>query len=193
MNFRSDIEVWKPIPGYEGLYEASSQGRIRTAEGKTTSSARFDRRVWQQRIIKQKWQTRRTSDKKDARVTLWKDGEDKTLLVARLVAMSFLSPPYDTLTVNHIDGNTENNCIENLEWVTRAENNSLGFREGLFRSIQKPVVLTSTDGHELRFASMSEASRYLERNNGYVSNAIAKTQYCYDRCGVKYIARLDWE
>ena len=107
--------------------------------------------------------------------------------------MSFLPAPYDALTVNHIDGDPKNNSIENLEWVTRAENNSLGFRDGLFSSVQKPVVLTSTDGHELRFVSMAEASRYLERNTGYVSCAISRGNYCHDKCGVKYTARLDEE
>lgn len=193
MNFRSDIEVWKPIPGYEGLYEASSQGRIRTAEGKTTSSAWADRRVWQQRIMKQKWHKRKNGKHEDARVCLWKDGKEKTYLVSRLVAMSFLPMPFDKLTVNHIDGNPSNNRIDNLEWCTHQENVQHAFDTGLQRNSQKPVVLTSTDGHELRFASMSEASRYLERGNGYVSNAMNKGRYCHDKCGVKYIARLDEE
>ena len=193
MNFRSDIEVWKPIPGYEGLYEASSQGRIRTAEGKTTSSAWSDRRVWQQRIMKQKWHKRKGTGKEDARVCLWKDGKEKTHLVSRLVAMSFLPMPFDKLTVNHIDGNPSNNRIDNLEWCTLQENVKHAFDTGLQRNSQKPVVLTSTDGHELRFASMSEASRYLERNTGYVSCAISRGNYCHDKCGVKYLARLDEE
>ena len=193
MNFRSDIEVWKPIPGYEGLYEASSQGRIRTAEGKTTSSAWADRRVWQQRIMKQKWHKRKNGKHEDARVCLWKDGKEKTYLVSRLVAMSFLPMPFDKLTVNHIDGNPSNNRIDNLEWCTHQENVQHAFDTGLQRNSQKPVVLTSTDGHELRFVSMSEASRYLEHGNGYVSNAMKKGLYCHDKCGVKYTARLDEE
>lgn len=191
MAYPSEIEVWKPIPGYEGLYEASSQGRIRTAEGKTTSSARFDRRVWQQRIMKQKWRKRKGTDKEDARVCLWKDGKEKTHLVSRLVAMSFLPTPFDKLTVNHIDGNPSNNRIDNLEWCTLQENVKHAFDSGLQRNSQKSVVLTSMDGHELRFVSMAEASRYLKKSNGYVSNQLAKCAPCYDECGVKYWARLD--
>ena len=191
--YPSDTEIWKPIPDYEGLYEASSQGRIRTAEGKTTSSARFNRRVWQQRIMKQKWRKRPNGKHEDARVCLWKDGKEKTFLVSRLVAMSFIPAPYDKLTVNHIDGNPSNNRVDNLEWCTRKENIQHAFETGLQKNSQKPVVLTSTDGHELRFASMSEASRYLERNTGYVSCAISRGNYCHDKCGVMYIARLDEE
>lgn len=194
MNYPSDSEVWKPIPGYEGLYEASSLGNIRTAEGKTTSSARFEHRVWQQRVIKQKQKARYgKKDNKDSRVCLWKDGEEKTFLVARLVAMTFLPTPYEKLTVNHIDGNPSNNEVRNLEWVTRADNIKLGFKNGQYASIQKAVVLQGEDGTEHRFRSMAEASRYLGRGNGYVSDAIAKCLYCYDTNGTKYSARLSEE
>lgn len=187
----SDSEVWKPIPGYEGLYEASSLGNIRTAEGKTTSSARFEHRVWQQRIMKQKQRNRHgNKDRKDSRICLWKDGKEKTFLVARLVAMAFLPAPYEKLTVNHIDGNPSNNEACNLEWVTRADNIKLGFENGQYASIQKAVILQSIDGMEYRFRSMAEASRYLGHGNGYVSNAIAKCLYCYDANGNKYHARF---
>jgi len=188
--YRSDAEVWKPIPGYEGIYEASSQGRIRTAEGKTTYTERHGVRSWQQRILKQKWRNRKSSGKADARVCLWKDGEEKTFLVARLVAMSFLPAPYDKLTVNHIDGDTANNNISNLEWVTVSENNRLGFQTGLFKAVQKAVILTDSNGCDHYFASMADASRYLERNVHYVSEAIARCTPCRDISGNKYWARL---
>jgi hypothetical protein len=192
--YPSDSEVWKPIPGYEWLYEASSLGNIRTAEGKTTSSARFDNRVWQQRVMKQKREKRHgNAGNVDARICLWKDGEEKTFLVSRLIAMAFLPTPYECLTVNHIDGNPSNNHVENLEWVTRADNIKLGFEKGQYASIQKAVVLQSGDGAERRFRSMAEASRYLGRGNGYVSDAIAKCLYCYDTNGTKYSARLSEE
>lgn len=190
-SYPSEIEVWKPIPGYEGLYEASSQGRVRTAEGKTTSSARFERRVWQQRILKQKWRNRKGgSDKADARVCLWKDGEEKTFLVSRLVAMAFLPTPFEKLTVNHIDGNPANNSASNLEWCTLRENIQHAFYTGLQCNSEKAVILESTDGHKLEFRSMAEASRYLERNSHYVSGQIARCAPCMDRCGVKYWATL---
>lgn len=186
----SESEVWKPIPGYEGLYEASSQGRIRTAEGKVTSSARFDRRVWQQRIMKQKWHKRKGVGKEDARVCLWKDGKEKTFLVARLVAMSFLPAPYEKLTVNHINGDTTDNSVKNLEWVTLAENNRLGFQNGLFSATEKPIILTQDNGAAHYFASMADASRYLEKNEHYVSSALSRGHFCYDSLGTRYRARL---
>lgn len=82
------MEEWKSIPGYEMLYEASSEGRIRTCEGKVTSSARSPHRVWKQRVLKPKISTS-PRGRKDYRVTLWKEGHEKDWLVARLVAMAF--------------------------------------------------------------------------------------------------------
>ena len=189
----SKIEVWKPIPGYEGLYEASNQGRIRTVEGKITSCAKYPKRVWTQRVMKLKWKERKGhTGKYDARVCLWKDGVEKTYLVSRLVAMSFLPCPFDKLTVNHIDGNPSNNNIENLEWVTRAENNRLGFETGLFNASQKPIILTNVNTLEdLRFSSMSEADRFMKRKPGYTSEKIARCNFCYDASGNKYTARLE--
>ena len=189
MDCPSEMEVWKAIPGYEGLYEASNKGRIRTAFGKTTSSARFPVRVWKQRVLKPKVQ-KQENGRVDERVSLWKDGKERTQLVARLVAMAFIPMPFEKLTVNHINGNSMDNRIENLEWCTLHENITHGFETGLYKEVQKAVVLTSSDGCEIYFGSMSEASRYLNRNHGYVSSAIAKGCPCFDNLGVKYWARL---
>jgi hypothetical protein len=72
-------ELWKDIPGYEGLYQASNLGRIRSAPGKTTSSARYKVRVWKVRIIKAKTERRcrNSKGKMDERVELWKNGTHK--------------------------------------------------------------------------------------------------------------------
>lgn len=191
MNYLSDAEIWKPIPGYEGLYEASSLGRIRTADGKTTSSARFPHRVWRQRIMKQKWRNRKSSERSDARICLWKDGKEKTHLVARLIAMSFLPVPYDKLTVNHIDGNPQNNAVDNLEWVSLAENIRLGFQTGLYKTTQKPMTLVDEYGNEIRFASQMETSRFLGRNHGYVNCLVKRGQrFATAQDGTKYIVKV---
>lgn len=190
MDSRSKTETWKPIPGYEGIYEASNLGRIRTADGKTTSNARFPVRVWEQRVLKPKIQTRENG-RKDQRVNLWKDGEESTQLVARLVAMAFLPIPYDKMTVNHINGNPMDNRIENLEWCTIGENIRHGFATGLYKSSQKAVVLEDKDGNQIRFKSMSDANKYLGRCHSYVSEAISRCHYCYDIKGERYTVVLD--
>ncbi len=127
------MEGWRDIPGYETLYQASKLGEIRTCEGKTTSSARFAKRVWKQRVLKQKHSTNRYG-RSDARVSLWKDGKEKTWLVARLVAMTWCEGYKEGLTVNHINGNTIDNRAENLEWITRSENIRHAFNTGLYKN-----------------------------------------------------------
>ena len=186
--FRS--EIWKPIPNYEGLYEASSLGRIRSCYGKTTSSARFKKRVWKSRIMKTKRPY--TNKRPNKRVTLWKDGVPKDFIVSRLIAMAFHGlPSSPQMTVNHIDGNWENDTPDNLEWITREDNIKIAFQNNLYDSLKKPVTLISEDGKEMHFESMSCASRYLGRQNGYVSGALKKHNNVYSLCdGKKYSVKV---
>ena len=156
------METWKDIPGYEGLYQASNSGFIRSAEGKTTASARFNMRRWQSRILKGRGNNRRTG----SRVVLWKNGEHKDCLVARLVALTFLGSPPAGYTVNHKDGNRLNNCVDNLEWLTLADNIRHGFDTGLY-SCQTSITLKN-DTSTASFRSMSVASKSIGRNKAYI-------------------------
>ena len=91
------MELWKDIPGYEGIYEASTNGRIRTKKSKTTYTEKHGVRTWKSRILKGRGNNKQTG----ARVSLWKDGKYKDHLVARLIAYTFLGIPDKKLTVNH--------------------------------------------------------------------------------------------
>jgi hypothetical protein len=176
-------EIWKDIPNYEGIYEASSLGRIRTAKGKTTSSARFKVRIWKQRVLKQKC-TKNNRGRKDCRVSLWKDGVEKTWLVSRLIALAFYPISDMSLTVNHKDGNTLNNRADNLEWLTIKENIQYGFENNQFGT-SKPVTLKQ--GADIKeFSSMSKASQYLGRNAGYISFCLKKKRSVTDKNGVRW-------
>ena len=168
-------EIWKDIPGYEGIYQASTLGNIRTAEGKITSNKRYAVRRWKQRILKPK-SPKSDGYRGDLRVSLWKDGASKDFLVARLVAMTWVKGYGDDMTVNHIDGNYLNNRIDNLEWVSLRDNIRKGFETGLFSKSQTKVRLIDENHNYIDFASLSEASRYLSRNNGYISNRIKKSK-----------------
>lgn len=166
------MEQWKDIPGYEGIYQASTYGRVRTCKGKTTYTLRHGIRHWKQRTLKPKL-AKNKRGRIDPRVNLWKAGDGKTWLVSRLVAITWLEGYSEKMTVNHINGNPLDNHVENLEWVTLSENIAKGYESGLYRATQKPVVLTSAHG-TARFDSMESATRYIGRGHGYISNALKK-------------------
>lgn len=166
------MEEWKPIPGYEELYEASTDGRIRSKEGKITSSSLYPHRHWRSRIMKGRGENLTTG----YRVGLWKNGKCKDWLVARLIGITFLgAPPYSDWTINHKDGNRHNNNVENLEWLTLADNIRHGFETGLY-TCRKQIML-SRDNEHLEFKSMKEAGQAIGRGPGYISGCV--------RCGYK--------
>lgn len=164
------MEEWKDIPGYEGIYQASTDGRIRTVEGKSTFSKRHGKRVWKQRVLKQKCNAG-CKGRRDFRIELWKDGNHKTWLVARLVALTWCEGYQDGLTVNHIDGNYLNNNAYNLEWVSLSDNIRLGFETGLYPT-QKGCVLIDEHGNRSHFRSQVQASKSIGRSNQYIANKI---------------------
>ncbi len=186
---KSQFEKWKPIPGYEGIYEASNQGRIRTSEGKTTSNARYSIRHWKQRVLKPKFAAANRY-RGDLKVTLWKNGKRQDYLVARLVAKTWVPGYADGLTVNHIDGDYLNNRAENLEWITLADNIRIGFKLGLYKAVQNGIRLYDENYQYVDFNSMAEASRYLGRNNGYVSNTLKKSRFVKSKDGETFIAEI---
>lgn len=108
------MQVWKEIKGYEGLYEVSNDGCVRSLEKRvpfmgsfTTKRARMMRgRKLGGYLI----------------VVLCKNAVKKTHLVHRLVAAAFINNPDNKKTVNHIDCNPLNNHYSNLEWTTQHEN-----------------------------------------------------------------------
>ena len=177
-----NIEKWKDIPGYENLYQASTGGRIRTCEGKTTYTERHGARHWKQRVLKQKVHADKHG-RKNARVNLWRDGKEKTWLVSRLVAMTWCNGYSDELTVNHINCNSTDNRAENLEWVTGAENTRKAFEAEIMS--QSPVTLVC-DGIRLEFHSMQSASIAIGRNHGYIHSCVTNRRKAKDINGKKY-------
>lgn len=107
-------EAWKDIPNYEGLYQISNLGRVRSLE-KTIFSGGVARRR-KERILKS------TNRRGYRQLTLSKGGDKEQKSVHRLVAESFIPNPDCKPEVNHIDGDKANNKMNNLEWCTRREN-----------------------------------------------------------------------
>lgn len=179
-------ETWKEIPHFEGLYEASNFGRIRTIEGKTTIRSDGCKRVWKQRIIKPKTTTTRTG-RKNLMVTLWKDGEPHYFLVSRLIASTYHGDLLLTdMTVNHIDGDYLNNYADNLEWLSRGDNIRYGFLHGQYKKRAKAISICK-DGNIIDFISMRSVDLFLDRYKGYTRKSIkAGKQTLTSACGDNY-------
>lgn len=162
-------ELWQDIPGYEGIYQASNLGQIRTAPGKVTNSVRHGIREWNVRILKGRGDNQRTGK----RVTLWRDKKPKDWLVARLVAMVWVTGYEECLTVNHINGDRMDNRASNLEWLTLADNIRHGFNTGLYSSSQKPVIVKNTvTQEEIFFRSRTCAGKFLGKGHSCVTDYI---------------------
>lgn len=180
--------IWKDIPDYTGLYEASNTGEIRTKKGKTTKTARCECRIWKQRILKQKYKKGRNG-RLDAMVTLWKDGKPYYHLVSRLIATTFHENLIKTkYTVNHIDGNPLNNSADNLEWLTITENISYGMANGQFSNIMKSISATDYKNNKsLNARSYAEMDRLLNQYKGYTSKMmIMNSDVLFDKSGNRF-------
>ena len=106
--------VWKDIVGYEGLYQVSDDGRVRSKDRITTGK--------RNRIVKGKILSAGTNTCGYLIVVLCKDGKTKTQKVHRLVAKAFIPNTDCKPYINHLDGNPKNNIVSNLEWCTQHEN-----------------------------------------------------------------------
>jgi hypothetical protein len=161
------MEIWKDVVGYEGIYEVSNQGKVRTNENKTTFTEKHGVRKWKQRILKPDIRTDGTCS-----VVLWKEGNHKKLLVHRLVAFAFIPSVDGKKFVNHIDGSRLNNNVGNLEWCTVAENINHAFDNRLITSGIPLTLINQRTKQEHHFRSMNKAGEFLGRSHGYISALI---------------------
>lgn len=178
-------EIWKDIPRYEG-YQASNLGRIRTYN-KVSYTQKHGKRHWKNRILCFKPSTNSSQKSHQGmgyRVDLWKNGKPKTLLVARLVATTFLEDLIETnMTVNHKNGDRLDNRVENLEWLSRSDNIKYGFENGQYKQ-HETILFNNTEYH--KFRSKSLASTFLNRNNGYISSCIKNNRKILSQDGTEY-------
>ena len=107
-------EIWKDVKGYEGLYQVSNYGNIK-------SFPRTGTRTKEERILRKS-----INQNGYYCVTLYKDGRSKTKNVHSIVAEAFIKNKYNFSSVNHKDENKTNNNVENLEWCTHKYNMNYG-------------------------------------------------------------------
>ena len=154
--------IWRPIKGYEGLYEISNLGKIKSnfRQGSTTDFLKIS-----------------NNGNGYMMVRLCKNGKAKKYYLHRLLAQTFIDNPEDKPQVNHINENRSDNRLENLEWVTQKENNNHG-NHNLNAAISKrsgkakKIVQLDLDGNELgRFDFLIEAAKTVNGNSINISRA----------------------
>lgn len=121
----SEIEEWKDVEGFEGHYQVSNIGRIKTLRREV--SAGWGRRFVKERIMP----TRLDSKGRYEMVELCKDCKTYLKILHRLVAFAFVENAYNKPEVNHKDGVRTNNNYKNLEWCTNKENIAHSIETGL--------------------------------------------------------------
>lgn len=100
--------------------------------------------------------------------------KNKRYVVHRLIAEAFIPNPENKSDVNHIDGDKNNNCVDNLEWMTRAENLYHSLRNGLHANPEVPVVgISLLTGLETLYCSVAEAARQTFASQPNISHCLA--------------------
>lgn len=157
-------EQWKPVVGYEGYYEVSNLGRVRSIDRKIVYCNGVCK-THKGRIMKT-WVSNRGREG----LGLKKDTCQTYQSVHRLVAMAFLPNPDNLPEVNHKDENPLNNRVDNLEWCTSDYNRHYGTRaERASQKLWVPVIGIDKDGNEYHFASIKEAEEKTRANKNHIS------------------------
>lgn len=160
-------EIWKDVQGYEGLYQVSNLGRVRSLD-RYVSHASLGRKFCKGCIMA----THQTNSGYLA-VNLCKGNRYKTFCIHRLVADAFIPvESNEDVQVNHKDENKHNNCADNLEWCSASYNNMYGTkRERGNAKNEKAVVRCDLDGNAImEYKSATVAEREI---SGKVTGAIS--------------------
>lgn len=164
-------EIWKDIPGFEGIYQASNIGQIKSLErirngGGSISKCRIKERILKPRKNKVGY----------LHLMICNNGKRSTHSIHRLVAIAFLPNYLNKPTVNHKNGNKLDNRVENLEWATFSENTNHGFENGLNKRGELHFLtnLTKSDVLEIRrLSSIGEKQRVIGDKFGISLKAVS--------------------
>lgn len=157
------IEEWKPIPDFEGIYEVSNYGRIKSLARNGTKGGLLKQHIDRYGYLK---------------VVLHKGNKPYYFTVHRLVANAFIENPENKATVDHIDCNRTNNHADNLRWCTVKENVLYSHKLGRQKWNAKPLIGISPEGNKFEFISQHEAERITgvtQSNVGKCANGKIKT------------------
>lgn len=159
----NEVEIWRPVRDFEGIYEVSNLGRIKSLNYRNSKK---------EQILKPMW--RRCDNY--LRIALSKKGKKEYRYLHRIVAEAFIPNPYNFPEVNHIDTNPRNCNVKNLHWCTH-EQNVNHYLTRLHRS--KKVYCFNPKGNlEYTYSSVQSCASAFNTNPSYIS-------YCA-RKGKKY-------
>lgn len=160
-------EIWKPIKKFEGYYEISNLGNIRSIERTIITKNNV------QRIVKSKQLKLSVNEHGYLITTIRINNVPYNLKIHRIVAQTFIPNPDNKKTVNHIDCNKLNNAVSNLEWSTHSENiqhaydNNLNYSDSQY----KAVLQYSKQGEFIQeYKSISEAKKTLKIKGNHISD-----------------------
>ena len=159
-------EEWRDVVGYEGLYQVSSEGRVKSLERKVPHCSGGER-IKKERILKPG-----VRSKGYLFVVLCAGGKSRMFSVHRLVCQAFHDNPENKLDVNHINENKTDNRACNLEWSTRKENCNHGTRNvRMAIAKSRPIAQYTLNGKLLKvWPSTAE----VERRAGFDHSAFSK-------------------
>lgn len=162
-------EIWKDIIGFEGIYQISNFGRIKSLERLVKCGIlNSEFRIVKERILKPA-----INRNGYYKVCLKHKFINKTLLVHRLIAQAFIPNPENKPTINHINGIKTDNRIVNLEWCTMKENNVHAFATGLKRAHNKSINVGAVNSNaKLKEADVLKIRQLL--SDGETLGAIAE-------------------
>lgn len=167
-------EIWKDIKNYEGKYQVSNLGRVKSLK-------RYKENYSKLQLVPEKILAQADNGNGYKFVSLWKDSKQKMYYIHRLVAETFIPNEHDLKQVNHKDGIKNNNSILNLEWCSCSENQKHAYKK-LKRITAKNNKHTSFKVNKLddknniieSYPSMREAERQNGYSNGVISKGIQK-------------------
>lgn len=165
-------EVWKDIPGYEGLYQVSSFGNVK-------SLGRYGKNRYKPIWRPGKVLSAGKDNKGYLTVVLSKNSKRHTYKVHRLVALTFIPKEDGKPQINHIDGNKSNNNINNLEWCSQSENMLHAWETGLQKRMHKKNDLRSISivqyNSDMQLVNTYPSMMEAERKTGISSASISRS------------------